>query len=134
LIAPDELAGQPARVVRIQLSSGGKFPKWILLLLVIPLFVLIVIGLAGVGILAPLFYSVSRPAREATTPARPNVPAKEKTNSFATVLLDLGSEGNRDLAAGTGPGVWSGRPDLTHQPSVGTAQEGYLGRRMELIT
>src|SRR6185503_6587611 len=100
LIAPDELAGQPARVVRIQLSSGGKFPKWILLLLVIPLFVLIVIGLAGVGILAPLFYSVSRPAREATTPARPNVPAKEKTNSFATVLLDLGSEG-------IGPGMFT---------------------------
>src|ERR1051325_10962002 len=68
LIAPNELAGQPARVVRIQLSSGGKFPKWILLLLAIPLFVLLVIGLAGVGILAPLFYSVSPPPREVATP------------------------------------------------------------------
>ena len=48
-------------------------------------------------------------------------------------LLDLGSEGNRHLAAGTGPGVWSGRPDLTHQPSVGTGQEGYCGWGMELI-
>jgi len=90
LIAPNELAGQPARVVRIQLSPGGKFPKWILLLLAIPLFVLIVIGLAGVGILAPLFYSVSRPASEVATPARPNVPPKKKTNSFATMLLDFG--------------------------------------------
>jgi len=100
LIAPNELAGQPARVVRIQLSSGGKFPRWIWLLLAIPLFVLIVIGLAGVGILAPLFYSVSRPAREVTNPARANPPAKEKTNSFATVLLDFGKEG-------IGPGMFN---------------------------
>lgn len=100
LIAPNELAGQPARVVRIQLSSGGKFPKWIWLLLAIPLFVLLVIGLAGVGILAPLFYSVSRPAREATNPTRISPPAKEKTNSFATVLLDFGREG-------IGPGMFT---------------------------
>jgi len=100
LIAPNELAGQPARVVRIQLSSGGKFPRWIWLLLAIPLFVLIVIGLAGVGILAPLFYAVSRPAREVTNPVRPNPPAKEKTNSFATVLLDFGKEG-------IGPGMFT---------------------------
>ena len=101
LIAPNELAGQPARVVRIQLSSGGKFPKWIWLLLAIPLFVLLIIGLAGVGILAPLFYSVSRPAKEVNNPARPNPPAKEKpTNSFATVLLDFGREG-------IGPGMFT---------------------------
>jgi DNA-binding beta-propeller fold protein YncE len=67
------------------------------------LFVLIVIGLAGVGILAPLFYSVNRPAKEVTNPARPNSPnppAKEKTNSFATVLLDFGKEG-------IGPGMFN---------------------------
>lgn len=103
LIAPNELAGQPARVVRIQLSSDGKFPKWILLLLAIPLFVLLVIGLAGVGILAPVFYSAGRTAKEPppSTPVRPNPPAKEKpANSFATVLLDFGSEG-------IGPGMFT---------------------------
>lgn len=100
LIAPNELAGQPARVVRIQLSSGGKFPKWIWLLLAVPLLVLLVIGLAGVGILAPLFYSVSRPPVKEVTPARPNPPAKEKINSFATVLLDFGKEG-------IGPGMFN---------------------------
>ena len=101
LIAPNELAGEPARVVRIQLSSGGKFPKWILWLLAIPLLVLLVIGLAGVGILAPVFYSASRTAKEAPgNPARPNPPAKEKTNSFATVLFDFGSEG-------IGPGMFN---------------------------
>ena len=100
LIAPNELAGQPARVVRIQLSSGGKFPKWIWLLLAIPLLVFIVIGLAGLGVLAPIFYAVSRPAREAITPARPSISKKENSNSFATVLLEFGSEG-------IGPGMFT---------------------------
>ena len=101
LIAPNELAGEPARVVRIQLSSGGKFPKWILWLLAIPLLVLLVIGLAGVGILAPVFYSASRTAKEPPgNSAHPNPPAKEKTNSFATVLFDFGSEG-------IGPGMFN---------------------------
>ena len=103
LIAPNELAGQPARVVRIQLSSGGKFPKWVWLLLAIPLLVLLVIGLAGVGILAPVFYSASRTAKEPpppSNPVAPKPPSKEKTNSFATVLLDFGSEG-------IGPGMFS---------------------------
>ncbi len=126
LIAPNELAGQPARVVRIQLSSGGKFPKWILLLLVIPLFALIVIGLAGIGILAPLFYSVSRPAREATTPARPNVPAKEKTNSFATVSLDFGSEG-------IGPGMFTDARSIAVDGAGRIYVGEYTGGRIQVF-
>lgn len=126
LIAPDELAGQPARVVRIQLSSGGKFPKWILLLLIIPLFALIVIGLAGIGILAPLFYSVSRPAREATTPTRPNVPAKEKTNSFATVLLDFGSEG-------IGPGMFTDARSIAVDGAGRIYVGEYTGGRIQVF-
>ena len=101
LIAPNELAGEPARVVRIQLSPGGKFPKWVWLLLAIPLFVLLIIGLAGFGILAPLFYAVSRPpVKEVNSTVAPKPPPKEKTNSFATVLLDFGKEG-------IGPGMFT---------------------------
>ena len=57
LIAPNELTGQPPRVVKIQLglSPGGKFPKALWLLLAIPLFILLVVGLAAVGVLAPVF-------------------------------------------------------------------------------
>ena len=102
LIAPNELAGQPAQVVRIHFSglSGGKFPKWLWLLVAIPLFVLVLVGLGAVGILAPAFYSVSRTVKESNTPARPNTPPKEKTNAFATVLLTFGSEG-------IGPGMFT---------------------------
>jgi len=100
LIAPDELAGQPARVVRIQLglAQGAKFPKWIWLLLAIPAFVVVVIALAAVGVLVPVFSSASR----TVNPTRADVPPKpkEKANSFATVLLTFGSEG-------IGPGMFT---------------------------
>src|SRR5688500_3656806 len=104
LIPPNELAGQPARVVRIQLglSSGGRFPKWVWLLLAIPLVVLVLAGLAAVGVLAPAFYSVSRTVKQPDNPVRPSAPApaKESGNSFGTVLLTFGREG-------IGPGMFT---------------------------
>jgi DNA-binding beta-propeller fold protein YncE len=101
LIAPNELAGQPAQVVRIQvgLSPGTKFPKW--LLIAIPLFILFIGALIVFGVVAPTFYSVSRTIKETTNaPIRPAPKPKEKTNAFATVLLDFGREG-------IGPGMFN---------------------------
>ena len=104
LIAPNELAGQPARVVRIQLGLGSapKFSKWLWLLLAIPLLILVVIGLAALGVLAPVFYSVSRPVTQPpiTSPGGGKIPAKENTNSFANLLFEFGSEG-------IGPGMFN---------------------------
>ena len=102
LIAPNELAGQPAQVVQIKfgLSEGSKFPKWIWLVLAIPLIGLIIAGLAALGALAPLFYSVSRPAREPVKPVAPALPKKETKAGFANVLLDFGKEG-------IGPGMFT---------------------------
>jgi DNA-binding beta-propeller fold protein YncE len=114
-------------VVRIQLSSGGKFPKWILLLLAIPLLVLLVIGLAGVGILAPLFYSASRTTTQPpNTPTRPNPPAKEKTNSFATVLLDFGSEG-------IGPGMFNDARSIAVDGAGRIYVGEYTGGRIQVF-
>src|SRR5689334_59560 len=96
LITPNELAGRPAQVVQIKfgLSEGSKFPKWIWLVLAIPLIALIIGGLAAAGELAPLFYAVSRPAREPVKPiAPPVVPKGGTVNGFASVLLDFGKEG-----------------------------------------
>ena len=100
LIAPDELAGQPARVVRIHFGSGGKFPRWAWVLVALPFLVLIVGGLVAVGVLAPAVSSVSRTVKEVPKPAIPNTPAKEKPNSFANVLLEFGKEG-------IGPGMFT---------------------------
>jgi DNA-binding beta-propeller fold protein YncE len=102
LIAPNELTGQPPRVVHIKfgLSQGGKFPKSLWFLLAIPLFILLVVGLAAVGVLAPVLSRVNRTVREPTKPSRPASPPKENTNSFANVLLNFGSEG-------IGPGMFN---------------------------
>ena len=49
LIVPDEHAGRPARVVQIQfgLSPNARFPRWLWLLIAIPLVVLVIGGLAA---------------------------------------------------------------------------------------
>lgn len=131
LIAPDERAGQPAQVVRVQLGlSGGKAPKWIWLLMVIPIFIVIIVGLAALGILAPAFYSVSRSVKEAPgNPGRPNIPttpSKKNENTFATELLTFGSEG-------IGPGMF------TDARSIGVDGDGriyvgeYTGGRIQVF-
>ena len=94
LIAPNELAGQPAQIVRIHFgASAGKFPKWVLLVFAIPLISLIVGGLAALGALVPAFYSVSRTVTQPAKPVTTNPPKKETPKSFANVLLEFGSEG-----------------------------------------
>jgi DNA-binding beta-propeller fold protein YncE len=128
LIAPDELAGQPARVVRIQFGSGsgGKAPKWLWLLLAIPVIGGVFAVLVAVGVLAPAFYSVSKAVKEPGTPTRPNTPGKEKRNSFANVLLTFGSEG-------IGPGMF------TDARSIGVDGAGkiyvgeYTGGRIQVF-
>lgn len=102
LIAPNELSGQPAQVVRIHVGlPSGKFPKWVWLLLAIPFSILVLVVLAAVGVLAPTFYSVSRPVVKQPEKSVPlGGPVKESTNSFGNVLLDFGSEG-------IGPGMFT---------------------------
>ena len=126
LIAPDELAGQPARVVRIQFGSGGKAPKWLWLLLAIPILVAIIVVLSVLGVLAPAIYSVSRAVKEPSTPNRPNTPPRESRNTFANVSLTFGSEG-------IGPGMF------TDARSIGVDGAGriyvgeYTGGRIQVF-
>ncbi len=100
IIPPDELHGQSARIVPIKIhlgfsSSGGT--KWIWLLVAIPVFIGLIVVLAMAGILAPVFYSISRAAKE--TPRTANTKAEEPPNSFAAVLMKFGREG-------IGPGMF----------------------------
>lgn len=104
LIAPDEFSGQPAQIVRIHIGdlSGGKSRKFLWVLLVIPLLIFVVIGLAALGILAPAFYSVSRSTVKdvTTTPGPQGGRTHEASNSLESVLLTFGSEG-------IGPGMFT---------------------------
>jgi DNA-binding beta-propeller fold protein YncE len=114
--------------VRIQLglSPGSKFPKSLWLLLAIPLFILLVVGLAAVGVLAPVLSTVTRTVKETKKPDRSDGPAKESTNSFASILLNFGTEG-------VGPGM------LTDARSVAVDGTGriyvgeYTGGRIQVF-
>ena len=131
LIAPNELAGQPARVVRINLglSSGGKFPKWVWLLFAIPLLALLIGVLAAVGVLAPAIYSVTRTVKESnkpTIPLRPGAPEQESSNSFAKVLLDFGTEG-------IGPGMFKDARSIAVDGAGRIYVGEYTGGRIQVF-
>ena len=130
LIAPNELAGRPAQVVHIKfgLSEGSKFPKWIWLVLAIPLLGLIIGGLAAVGALAPLFYSVSRPATQPTKPITPVVPVTPKGGSvsFANPLLDFGKEG-------IGPGMFTDARSIAVDGAGRIYVGEYTGGRIQVF-
>jgi hypothetical protein len=131
LIAPNELAGRPAQVVHIKfgLSEGSRFPKWIWLLVAIPLLGLIIGGLAAVGALAPLFYSVSRPAREPVkpvTPVNPVAPKGGTVSGFASVLLDFGKEG-------IGPGMFNDARSIAVDGAGRIYVGEYTGGRIQVF-
>ena len=128
LIAPNELSGQPAQVVRIHLGlSGGKFPKWLWLLLAIPASILVLVVLAAVGVLAPTFYSVSRPAVKVPEKSVPlGGPVKENTKSVDNVLLDFGSEG-------IGPGMFTDARSIAVDGAGRIYVGEYTGGRIQVF-
>jgi DNA-directed RNA polymerase subunit RPC12/RpoP len=127
LIAPNELAGKPAQVVRIHFGpSSGKFPKWVLLMFAIPLIGVIIGGIAAVGALVPAFYSVRRTVKEPTKPVIPNTPKKEPANSFANVLLDFGSEG-------IGPGMFNDARSIAVDNAGRIYVGEYTGGRIQVF-
>jgi sugar lactone lactonase YvrE len=106
LLAPDELHGQPARVVPITIDlrnlTSRKVTKWIWVLIAIPVFGVVMGLLAMVGALAPVFYSISRTENRSTDTRRTNTPGRpgETDFGFAKVLFKFGTEG-------IGPGMFT---------------------------
>ena len=125
LIAPNELAGQPAQVVRIHFGSG-RFPKWLWLVLAIPLIGVIVGALAAVGALGTAFYSVSRTVKDPTKPVTTTPPKKENKNSFANVLLDFGGEG-------IGPGMFNDARSIAVDGAGRIYVGEYTGGRIQVF-
>jgi hypothetical protein len=126
LIAPNELAGQPARVVKIQFGlDPGKSHKWLWVLLVIPLFILVVVGLAAFGVLAPAFYSVSRPVNQPSNPpgGGRTSPKKETDNS---ILLEFGKEG-------IGPGMFNDARSIAVDGAGRIYVGEYTGGRIQVF-
>jgi DNA-binding beta-propeller fold protein YncE len=127
LIAPNELAGEPARVVRIQFGlASGKAPKWLWLLLAIPLIVLVIVGLAAFGVLAPAFYSVSRTTNQPTTPPLGGkIPTKGQPEN-SNVLLEFGKEG-------IGPGMFTDARSIAVDGAGRIYVGEYTGGRIQVF-
>jgi DNA-binding beta-propeller fold protein YncE len=127
LIAPNELTGRPAQVVRIHFgSSSGKFPKWLLLMFAIPLIAVIIGLLAAFGAIGTAFYSVSRTVKEPTRPNIPNTPKKENANTFANVLFEFGSEG-------IGPGMFNDARSIAVDGAGRIYVAEYTGGRIQVF-
>jgi len=128
LIAPNEFSGQAARVVRIQFGglSGAKFPRWLWLLLAIPLLGVVIAGLTALGVLAPAFYSVSRAVKENNNSVPHGGPVKENKNSFANVLLTFGSEG-------IGPGMFTDARSIAVDGAGRIYVGEYTGGRIQVF-
>jgi DNA-binding beta-propeller fold protein YncE len=131
LIGPDEAHGQPARVVHIDLRSitRSKSSRLLWVLVAIPLVIGLVIVLAMVGVLAPVFYSINRTVTKTT-----NEPSISRTlrgnekpaDDFARVLLKFGEEG-------IGPGMFKDARSIAVDGAGRIYVGEYTGGRIQVF-
>ena len=135
LSVPDEMRGRPAQVIShvdIRLgpsASSGKATKWILLLVLVPLFGVVIGAIAMGGFLVPLLRGSGSPGnKRATTPTTwPTGPGeKGKHNEFATQLLNFGSEG-------IGPGMFKDARSIAVDASGKIYVGEYSGGRIQVF-
>lgn len=126
LIVPDELHGQPARVVPITIDlrhlTRHRATKWIWVLVAIPLFGMLLGVLAIFGVLAPVFYSISRTDKR---PANSSTASRE-SNDFADVVLKFGSEG-------IGPGMFKDARSIAVDGAGRIYVGEYTGGRIQVF-
>ncbi|HET6670226.1 MAG TPA: hypothetical protein VFH15_08330 [Pyrinomonadaceae bacterium] len=131
LIVPDELHGQPARIVNIDLRSitRSKPSRLLWVLLAIPILIGLIVVLAMVGILTPIFYSINRTvSRDANQPtiSRPSRPNEKPADSFASVLLKFGE-------GGIGPGMFKDARSIAVDGSGRIYVGEYTGGRIQVF-
>ena len=133
LSVPDEMRGRPAQVisqVNIDLrNTGGKAAKWILLIVLIPLFAVLIGAIAMAGFLAPLFSRSISPGDNKAAPLKtaPGGPGnKGNPNAFATETLKFGSEG-------IGPGMFKDARSIAVDASGRIYVGEYTGGRIQVF-
>ena len=136
LSVPDEMRGRPAQIishVNIDLRStvsGGKATKWILLIVLIPLFGVLIGAIAMGGFLVPLLKGGISPGNHGATPPTKTNPTgltdKAKRNAFATQTLNFGSEG-------IGPGMFKDARAIAVDASGKIYVGEYSGGRVQVF-
>jgi hypothetical protein len=133
LSLPNERSGQPARVisnVTVRLGSGsGKAPKWLWLILLIPLLGILIGVIAMVGALAPVVHLLSSSNKSNTTPSGSRGfggSTKRDSSSFARVMLKFGSEG-------IGPGMFNDARSIGLDAAGNIYVGEYTGGRVQVF-
>jgi len=134
LSVPDEMRGRPAQVishVSIDLRGAvgsGKATKWILLIVLIPLFGILIVAIAMAGFLAPLFSSRISPGdNKAVSKTAPGGTGnKGNRNAFATETLKFGSEG-------IGPAMFKDARSIAVDGSGKIYVGEYIGGRVQVF-
>ena len=132
LAVPDELHGQPARIIsQIDINIGPQVTasarKWIWFVVLLPI-VIVVIVIAGVmGALAPFVRSVSSiKTSPGAAPGGPSGSKHEKASGFASVALKFGSEG-------IGPGMMTDARSIAVDGSGRIYVGEYTGGRIQVF-
>jgi sugar lactone lactonase YvrE len=130
LAVPDELHGQPARVIsQIDINIGpqaaASAKKWIWFLVLLPLVIVVIVIAAVLGALSPVIKSVTS---SKTNPiAAPGSGSRnEKESGFARVVFKFGSEG-------IGPGMMTDARSIAVDGAGRIYVGEYLGGRVQVF-
>lgn len=135
LAVPDELHGQPARVIsQIDINIGPKVAatatKWIWILVLVPTVFVVILIASVLGALSPLFRSArsvpTTPRSPIAMPGAPLAPSGDKGTGFAKVTLKFGSEG-------IGPGMMTDARSIALDGAGRIYVGEYIGGRVQVF-
>jgi len=132
LSVPDEMRGRPAQIishVNIDLRNavgGRRAIKWILVIVLIPLFGVLIGVIAMGGFLLPLLKGGISEVTPPTKTGPPGPGDKSKPNAFATQTLNFGSEG-------IGPGMFKDARSIAVDGSGRIYVGEYSGGRVQVF-
>ena len=131
LSVPDEMRGRPAQVIvdfRGAAEAGKTATKWILVLILVPVIAVIIGAIAMGGFLIPLVSRGTTPTKTVTSTRPPATGGAEKgkADSYATQLLNFGSEG-------IGPGMFKDARAIAIDASGRIYVGEYTGGRIQVF-
>jgi streptogramin lyase len=132
LSVPDEMRGRPAQVINIDLrNTGARATKWILLIVLIPVFGVVIAAIVMGGFLSTALSRVTPPVVTTPPPStRKGPPAlggkTTDPNAFATTTLQFGSEG-------IGPGMFKDARSIAVDGSGKIYVGEYIGGRIQVF-
>lgn len=122
--------GRPAHVVHLKIDPsprGFKVPRWVWLILLVPVFGVVAGVVAMIAALSPLLRAPGNPNTPRSAPAPPGPRGgREPVTSMATVFLKFGSEG-------MGPGMFNDARSIALDGAGNIYVGEYSGGRIQVF-